>query len=53
MEEQTEMTDWNFWVNGLDEELLSVSFFVFIILMIFKLKGIEVQGKRKHLSTLN
>lgn len=53
MEEQIEMIDWNFWVNGLDEELFSVLFFVFIIFMIFKFKGIEVQGKRKYLSILN
>lgn len=56
MAEETEMARWGCWVNGLDKKaLLSVLFFVFIVLMIFKNldKGIEVQGKRKKLSTLN
>lgn len=55
-EEDTEMADWGCWISGLDKkELLTVLFFVFIILIIFKNLGkeIEVQGKRKNLSTLN
>lgn len=52
-EEETEMAGWAFWVSGLDKKELHCILFFVVICVSFKNKGIEVQGKRRNLSTLN